>query len=317
MLRFWTKVAEELDAGRTVFVAVVVGHKKGSPGTEGASLLFTENEEQFGTIGGGAMEARVLENAKRALKSGVSGPVLETLLHRKSEESPSGLICGGSQTHVSFVLDQTYEEVVFEIKRRLEVGESGAVTLSALGVSLQDEDFSKESVGFSKENDDWGAWIGLFNRRRLLVVGCGHCGAALARQMDLLGFHVTLVDPRGSLFSTQDLPERIVNEIESYSEAAQAISLKYARLTFVVVMTPSYLDDVDALTSLLPNPFPFMGVMGSPAKLKKIREELKSRNIGHEDWSRVTAPVGLPIGSDTPEEIAVSIAAQILQKLKQ
>ena len=84
-----------------------------------------------------------------------------------------------------------------------------------------------------------------------------------------------------------------------------------------MVMTPSFSDDVDALTSLLPLPFPFIGVMGSPAKLKKIREELKIRNFGHEDWSRVTAPVGLAINSDTPEEIAVSIAAQILQKTNQ
>lgn len=318
MLRFWTKVADELDAGRNVFVAVVVGHKKGSPGTEGASLFYTENDEQFGTIGGGAMEARLLERAKLALKTEVRDPLLETLWHRKSEESPSGLICGGAQTQVSVVLDEQNKELVAEIKRRLEVGEPGTVKLSTSGVFLVDEDFSKKSVGFIKEEDnDWTAWIGLFNRRRLLVVGCGHCGAALARQMDMLGFHVTLVDPRGNLFSAFDVPESIVNEIESYSEAAQALSLDHVRLTYAVVMTPSYPDDVDALTSLLPNPFPFMGVMGSPAKLKKIREVLKSRNFGHEDWSRVTAPVGLPIGSDTPEEIAVSIAAQILQKTKQ
>lgn len=316
MLRFWSKVAGELEAGRNVFVTFVVGHKKGSPGTEGASLLYTKHEGQFGTIGGGAMEARLIENAKLALDSGAWGPTLETLWHRKAEGSPSGLICGGAQTQVSCVLDQSHKELVSEIKRRLDAGEPGLLKLSASGVSLADEDFAEKSVGFSEENNDWTAWIGLFNRRRLLVVGCGHCGAALARQMDLLGFHVTLVDPRGSLFPTLDLPERIVNEIESYSEVAQALSLEHARLTFVVVMTPSFFDDVDALTSLLPNPFPFIGVMGSPAKLKKIRGELKSRNFGHVDWSRLTAPVGLPIDSDTPEEIAVSIAAQILQKTK-
>ncbi len=316
MLSFWTKVADELVAGRKVFVAVVVGHQKGSPGTSRASLLFTESEEQFGTIGGGAMEARMLDEAKLALDS-VTVPRLETLWHRSSQVAASGLICGGGQTQVTFVLSKSDQELVLEVVRRLEMGESGLLTITESGVFLEREDLANESVGYSEEDSGWRAWMGLFNRRRILIVGCGHCGAALARQMCLLGFQVTVVDPRGQLFTTRSLPEEVANEIESYSEAAHAIATERARLTFAVVMTPSFSDDVDALTSLLPLPFPFIGVMGSPAKLKKIREELKIRNFGHEDWSRVTAPVGLAINSYTPEEIAVSIAAQILQKTNQ
>jgi len=70
------------------------------------------------------------------------------------------------------------------------------------------------------------------------------------------------------------------------------------------------------LANLLPQAFPFIGVMGSPVKLKKIKDELQIRGFGESDWSRVTAPVGLPIESDTPAEIAVSIAAQILHETK-
>jgi xanthine dehydrogenase accessory factor len=66
------------------------------------------------------------------------------------------------------------------------------------------------------------------------------------------------------------------------------------------------------LSGILKHPFPFIGVMGSRAKLNMISESIRDAGFGDEYWQRITAPVGLPIESDTPEEIAVSISAQIL-----
>ena len=303
--------------GRRVFLAFVVGHQKGSPGTEQARLLFTEDGRQLGTIGGGAMEARLLNDSKVAFKEGPVAPQLTTLIHRPSKESASGLFCGGTQTQVTLIVDESHKTIVGEILERLELGKSGTVVFTSKGISLREEELENPAVGFDRPDARWSAWVGLFNRRRILIVGCGHCGAALARQMDLLGFHVTVVDPRKDLFTQNALPAEIVIEICDYAGAAALMAVKHAILTFAIVMTPSFIDDVAALAGLLTKPFPFIGVMGSPAKIKKIQDELRIRNFGDESWSRITAPVGLSIGSDTPEEIAVSVAAQILQKLNQ
>ena len=183
--------------------------------------------------------------------------------------------------------------------------------ISPSGMSLQEEDIDQASNSLKNDPNQWEVGIGLLNRRRVLIVGCGHCGAALARQMDLLGFQVTVVEPRIGLSTTEQLPARAVLLKQAYAEAAK--EQEYARLTFVVVMTPSYPDDVDALASLLPEAFPFIGVMGSPSKLQKIKDELYNRGFDESDWDRVVAPVGLSINSDTPEEIAVSVAAQLVQ----
>jgi len=317
MLSFWRKVADEVAEGRRVFLAFVVGHQKGSPGTEQSRLLFTEEGHQQGTIGGGVMEARLLRDSATAFKEGKLLPRLTTLKHRPSKESASGLICGGSQTQITLIVDESHTTLFHNIVKRLELGQLGSVVFTSEGISLRDEDLTKLPTGFEELGGRWSAWVGLFNRRRILIAGLGHCGTALARQMDLLGFHVTALDPRNNLIAQTVLPTEIVTEIRDYVDAGDLIAVEHARLTFAVVMTPSFLEDVAALTGLLPKPFPFIGVMGSPTKLNKIQDELRNRNFGDEWWSRISAPVGLPLGSNTPVEIAVSVAAQILQVTNQ
>ena len=315
MLNLWNRISEELENDRPVFLAVVVGHEKGSPGTESAQLLVTEGGESLGTIGGGIMEARLLEEANEALQGEARTPVLRVLHHKQTDKREvSGLICGGAQSMVTAVLDSRYRPLVADVCERLKSGKEGTVTFSSAGITLGDEDLDQPSAFVTGEGDDWMAHLGLFNRRRLLIVGCGHCGSALARQMMPLDFHVTVVEPRTDLPGYQELPEGIEVVNNPYTEAGKFDD--HARLTFAVVMTPSYSDDVDAVAGLLPHPFPFIGVMGSPVKLKKIKEELLNRGFAEADWNRLTAPVGLSIDSDTPAEIAVSIAAQVVQKVK-
>ena len=163
--------------------------------------------------------------------------------------------------------------------------------------------------------DKWTVKLELLNRKRIAIVGCGHCGNALARQMDFLDYDVTIMDPREEVLNSKSLPEGIEKHQVSYAEAGDLIARK--KLTFVVVMTPSYPDDVDAVETLLSHPFPFIGVMGSPVKLVRIKKELGNRGISKAEIERLVAPVGLDIDSDTPQEIAVSIAAQILLKSRQ
>lgn len=312
MLDFWNKVVYELDCYQKVFVAIVVASRRGSPGTAKAQLLYTEAGEVLGTIGGGIMESRMLERAASAIESRDYTPRINTLFHRKGRgERESGLVCGGSQTVVTLVFEPDDRVVLYEVVERLRYGKPGRLVISAAGIRLEEEDLEEPGCVL-RDADDWEAGIGLFNRRRILIVGCGHCGSALARQMDLLGFHVTVVEPRPELTTVADLPKSVQLLNKSYAEAATGIS--HARLTFAVVMTPSYPDDVNALASLLSEAFPFIGVMGSPSKLSKIREELSVRGFKDADWARVTAPVGVPMNSDTPAEIAVSVSAQILQK---
>jgi xanthine dehydrogenase accessory factor len=78
-------------------------------------------------------------------------------------------------------------------------------------------------------------------------------------------------------------------------------------------MTTDSPSDIRALQGALRRGFPFLGLMGSPAKIKLIRDALLQHGFSHQEIDKITAPVGLPIDSHTPAEIAISVTAQILQ----
>ncbi|MCB1122497.1 MAG: XdhC family protein [Verrucomicrobiae bacterium] len=316
MLNFWNKVVYELDCYQKVFVAVVVDHRKGSPGTKRALFLVTEAKEVVGTIGGGVMEANLIREAKELIAAGNHGPALRTLEHREGDfENRSGLICGGAQTLVTMVLKDRHRDLLHRLVKKLHYGKPGCLVLRSTGMELEEEDLKKPSVQLAGDGENWEARLGFLNRKRVLISGGGHCGSALARQMDMLGFHVTVVEPREKPAGIGELPAHTLQRQLPYATAGTEIA--YPQFTCAVVMTPSYAEDVEVLTALLPLDLPFVGAMGSPAKLKKIKDQLLANGLTNETLKRLTAPVGLPIESDTPEEIAVSVAAQILHRVKE
>jgi xanthine dehydrogenase accessory factor len=102
-----------------------------------------------------------------------------------------------------------------------------------------------------------------------------------------------------------------IHIIDDFIKAASQINLR--EKTQVVIMTTDVASDVRSLLGILDKPFPFIGIMGSHAKISEIKRRLKSEGILEQLISRLTAPVGLPMVSNTPEEIAISVAAQLLQ----
>ena len=127
-----------------------------------------------------------------------------------------------------------------------------------------------------------------------------------------LGFSVNVIEPRAGLFTLDGIRQVTVLETDTF--AAGAALVNHPEITFAVVLTPSATQDIAALSGILNYPFPFIGVMGSRAKINMIRTSLQESGFDDECWQRINAPVGLPIASDTPEEIAVSISAQILNE---
>jgi xanthine dehydrogenase accessory factor len=243
MLNFWSKVLYELDCYVKVFVALVVEHQKGSPGTTSSQLLLTEGSEVIGTIGGGVMESQLLEEAEKLLKTGNHPPTLRTVFHRSTGVSEkSGLICGGSQTILTMVLHTDHREVLRDMVYRLRYDQPGSLVISPAGLTLEEEDLTRPSLRFEGSEDNWQIGLGLLNRRRVHVVGCGHCGIALVRQMHMLGFNVTIVEPRENLHTTADLPSELKISFLPFSSAGK--NLNHANMTFAVVMTPSFRDDV-------------------------------------------------------------------------
>ena len=317
MIAFWERVHGHLSAGSRVFVACVAEHTRGSPGTAGAKLLVSDSGELFGTIGGGAMEHRLVEQARALLHGDNHRPEKHTLVHRESAAGDaSGLICEGSQTNVFCVLDGPRDlDRVRTIADRVRNDQPGSIEIDDAGLRLAEDGagFAAPRITLTEEDEGWRYREDLFNRRRLAVIGGGHCAAALEEVMAPLGYRVRVFDTRAHVAS-HDRATAVggVSIVGDYADAGPEIA--YPESTAVVVMTADYRTDVRALLGVAARPFPFIGLMGGRKKIDRIFALLREEGISRETFERIHAPVGLDIGSETPEEIAISIAAQLLSE---
>ena len=317
MSGFWEQVGRHLERGERVFVACVAEHTRGSPGTAGAKLLVAEGGGLFGTVGGGTMEHRLVEQARELLRSGGAQPEKRTLVHSDTADGEqSGMVCEGSQTNVFCMLAGDRDRAtVGAIAAAVREDRPAWMTIdtNGLGLTEREADFSRPSFALTGEGESWRYEEDLLSRRRLAVIGGGHCAVALAEAMARLGYRTQIFDTRTEVV-THDRAAAVgsVSHVTDYAAAGPLIG--YPELTAVVVMTADYQTDVRALLGVADLPFPFVGLMGGRRKIGRIFARLREEGMAQETLDRVHAPVGLDIGSDTPEEIAVSVAAQILRE---
>lgn len=149
----------------------------------------------------------------------------------------------------------------------------------------------------------------VFAKPRLVIIGGGHVGNALSRLATLLDFRVVVMDTREldrSLF-----PESVeLVRLESYERIPKEW---FDARTCAVVMTPNHMGDREALAQLIDMPLAYLGMIGSRRKVEQTFQHLREQGVPEEALARVYAPIGLAIGAETPMEIAVSIAAEIVQ----
>ena len=317
MKKIWHKLLRQLQKKRRVFLALVAAHSKGSPGTTGAKMFISEMGKIVGTIGGGAMEFKVIERAKNILQQEEFTPEIETLYHRSSGAGDkSGMVCGGSQTNLYYLcrpqVDKSILEKTIDI---LEKDISGSLYIQSEGMSVKEKAFvlKQPQIQLTQTASGWVYEEQLLNRNRIAIVGGGHCSLALSRVMKQLGYEILVFDTRSDVSTlARNVYGRSIRTIADYQTVGDLIS--FPQLTCVVVMTSDFPSDVRALLGVVSLDFPFIGVMGSQSKIARIFQALIQAGVRKALLSRIHAPVGLPIGSHTPEEIAISIAAQILQQ---
>ena len=151
----------------------------------------------------------------------------------------------------------------------------------------------------------------VFPLPRLIIAGAGHIGKAVSHQGKLLGFEVTVIDDRAEFANPVNLPDADNIIVKDIGEAMREISKD--KNTFIVIVTRGHGHDADALKPCIGSPAAYVGMMGSRVKVAKVHEEFIARGWATEEqWKKIFTPIGLDIDSKTIEEIAVSIAAQLV-----
>jgi len=145
---------------------------------------------------------------------------------------------------------------------------------------------------------------------RLYIIGAGHVGFHLAKLANTIGFRIHVLDDREKFASRDRFPEAAEVTVDSIPDWLEHANIP--NNAYVVIVTRGHTHDLDALRTLARRDLRYLGLIGSKAKVKRIYDALVAEGMALECLGRVHAPVGLDIGAVSPEEIAVSILAELI-----
>jgi len=312
-LEIWQFAAVKLKQNESLMLLVVAESKGSSPGRQGFKMIVAK-DDLCGSIGGGLMEVALVELAKvKSKKAKVeSKSEIVEQVHRKNLANSSGMICSGKQTVILFRLDSSHLQSVEEIISALENYRNLKFQISNFKFQVLENQSNDFDFRFEKSGENefiYEEKLGFKNK--LFIIGGGHCALALSELMSKMDFFITLFDDRADLNTLAK--NEFVHEkkiIENYENIDEFI--ESGANHFVVVMTLGYKFDEIVIRKLFDKNFKYFGVLGSKAKMKTLLKSLEKEGFDKEKLAKIHTPIGLPINSHTPEEIAVSIAAEII-----
>lgn len=292
-------------AGVPCALATVVGVRGSAYRHGGAKMCVASDGRSVGNVSGGCLEEDVKEVAQRVMASGKAE--LREYCGTADEVAAwdLGVGCEGVvEVYVEPVRDARVEERGFlEAERPFAV-----LTDLATGARRVRADATQDWVA-EIANERGDAFVDILTPPpQLLVVSAGDDARALARLAADVGFRVLVMDRRPGKLTAERFPAPI-RLVES--DAAQlAARVTLGAEDFAVVMTHNYADDTDYLRALLPTPLRYIGMLGPRQRTARIVERL--RGEGPLDASRIYGPVGLDIGTDGAEQVAIAVVAELL-----
>jgi xanthine dehydrogenase accessory factor len=309
----WKLIRHSMEKEIPVMLLYVLESSGSSPGRQGFFMAVNEKSEMEGSIGGGMMEHKFVEMAKEQLRNH-SNPGIEIRkqVHDKSAaKNQSGMICSGEQTILLYTLQPADRTPIENIIHSLEQYQNGTLTLSPAGVRFHADPPDVDYGYFFKSEHDWIYVEKTGYKNNLYIIGGGHCALSLSKLMRSMDFYIRVYDDRENLktmIENDDAHEKYF--IGSYDGISS--SIPEGNNQYVVIMTFGYRSDDIVIRSLLGKNYRFLGLLGSQTKINKLFDDYRKEGV-NENWlQQIHTPVGMVIKSQTPEEIAVSIAAEII-----
>jgi xanthine dehydrogenase accessory factor len=305
---FWQQLLHAVQAGERCVLMCVVESTGSSPGRAGFMMFVTSGGAMFGSIGGGSMEHKLVELARSLMDRPSWPPFLKRQVHQADLGADrSGMICSGEQSVAFHAVHPEHLNALMDAVERMERGASMDIVLGSLGFGLVASGSPAEDPEGIAE---WTYRLPMNTQSHIAIIGGGHVGLALSRTMNQLGFHVMQYDHREGLNTMEAnewAHEKHVVEFENIAEhVPDDPSL------FIALVSYGYRTDEICLRALVRRQYRYLGMLGSAEKVRTLFEALRRDGFTGAELSRVHAPIGLPIHSRTPQEIAVSIAAEII-----
>lgn len=321
MQNFWNTLIRALENGQSACLVSLLSSSGSTPRGAGAMMAVLPDKSAVGTIGGGNVEYQSQLLAAEVLRTGQDA--LRQYRFVQGDERSLGMVCGGDVTvQLQYIpAGDTAALAVFHtlsdacargqdawLVRRMEGGRvvsmagGGATALSALPKEL----LSAHPVLTGGE-DAWFS-VPVSQGGRVHIFGAGHVSRALAAALHPLDFHCAVYDDRAEFADPAYFPAAERVSLCSFEK----LDADIAPEDYVVVMTRGHQADYEVLTQTLRSGARYLGCIGSRPKLALCRERLLAAGFTAEEYAAVHAPIGLAIGAQTPEEIAVAVAAELI-----
>lgn len=329
-----------LNQGKKVALATVVGVKRSGPRPLGSKMAVAGSGEMVGSVSGGCVEGAVVEQCLEALNTGL--PRLLSYGISTAQAIDLGLMCGGSIDlfiepvtattegqfrHLAALIEQGHPLSTATCIRGSQVGKKWIfcpdlaeserapippVLLAAMEKTLRERTPRKETLMIAGGECDY--FLDAFlPPLRLVVVGAVHIAIPLVQMAKILGFQTIVVDPRKA-FATRERFPQVDQLIHTWPDEALSALLLDANTAVVALSHDPKLDN-PALFVACQSPAAYIGALGSRKTHAGRLEELRARNLDAAQLARIHAPIGLDLGGESPEEIALSILAEIIRNL--
>lgn len=319
MQQLFEAIRERISAGERAVLCSIIASSGSTPRGAGAKMAVFENGSTVGTIGGGAVEYRATDIARGFLRGESAGQhQFDLSTHDKTD---LGMVCGGKVTVYFQTLGREDLPMVEAVCARLSAGgtawlltrldepgmglyEDGQLRFLTLDIPveplLQPQSVLTDTV-YSEPLTVPGT---------VYVFGGGHVAQALVPLLHTVHFRTVVYDSRPQMADAPAFAAAARVEIGSYDQVTERIALTAE--DYVVIMTPGHQSDREILSQVLRTPARYIGCIGSRNKIAMTNKLLREQGFSDTDIARVWSPIGLPIGGETPEEVALSIAAQLV-----
>ena len=341
MKEFYKERLEILKNGESFVLASIFDSQGSAPRTTGARMIIKKDGSTIGTVGGGKVEALVTADGKEIHNTKTT--VLKEYKLQEAENKGIGMACGGD---VSILLeyvqaDELTIKLYGEVVKCLESGEKAYIirrffydgkqvnylykNSEIVFNSNEDEneniDKLTEAVRYRdlmliKEENSMALIEPICNLGRLYILGAGHVSQKLAELAKKIDFIVTVIDDRPEFANNDRFPS--VDEIvvpDAFEGCFK--NLPIDKDSYIVIVTRGHMGDLTCLKQALATNAYYVGMIGSRRKRDVVFSALKQAGFTLEDFNKVHNPIGLEIGAETPEEIAVSIAAELIKERRE
>jgi xanthine dehydrogenase accessory factor len=304
--------------GRRAVIATVVERRGSAPRDPGASLALNDLGEIAGSVTGGCVEPSVISEAQEILGGGA--PRVREYGISDDTAFEVGLACGGTVAILVAPLDLSLVPALVDAA---DADRAVALTIVASGDRIGTQELHEQPAGAvgrllrageSALTDVEGKAVfvhAITPRPAMYVFGAIDHAAALARVGKVLGYRVTVCDARAAFVTAERFPEadELVVEWPDRFLATAAVDAS----SVICVLTHDEKFDVPALIAALDTPAVYIGAMGSKVTTAAREERLRAEGVDDAGIGRIHAPIGLAIGARSPEEVAVAIAAEIVE----